>query len=45
MNKTKRFKIYRPPSVKIYSNFKWYKRLYIMFKNPITYLFRGYIEI
>ena len=33
-----------PPSLKIDSNFTWYKRLYVLIKNPITYLFKGYIE-
>ena len=33
-----------PPSLKITSSFKWYKRLYVLVKNPITYLFKGYVE-
>ena len=33
-----------PPSIKITSNYKWHKRLYVLIKNPITYLFKGYVE-
>ena len=33
-----------PPTIKIESNFTWYKRLYVLIKNPITYLFKGYVE-
>ena len=34
------------PTIKILSNFKWYKRLYIvLIRNLITYIFKGYIEI
>ena len=31
-------------NIKIQSNFIWYKRLYVLIKNPITYLFKGYVE-
>jgi hypothetical protein len=33
-----------PPSLRIESEFKWYKRLYVLIKNPVTYLFKGYVE-
>ena len=33
-----------PASFKLNSNFTWYKRLYVLVKNPITYLFKGYVE-
>jgi hypothetical protein len=31
--------------ISIQNNFIWYKRLYILFKNPFTYLFKGFIEL
>jgi len=33
-----------PPSVKIESNFLWYKRIWILIRNPFTYIFKGYVE-
>lgn len=33
-----------PASFKLNSNFTWRKRLYVLIKNPITYLFKGYVE-
>lgn len=30
--------------IRIYSTFKWYKRLWVIIKNPFTYIFYGYIE-
>lgn len=39
-----KYTVKQRPTIRIESSFKWYKRLWTLIKNPITYLFGGYIE-
>ena len=32
------------PSIKIISSYSFFKRIFILIKNPFTYVFKGYLE-
>ena len=33
-----------PPTFKVKTNFPLWKRIYVLIKNPFTYIFFGYVE-
>ena len=40
-----KFEVTPKPSLKFISGYTFWKRLWVVIKNPFTYIFKGYIEV